>query len=726
MHFSSPAIQWLPSGNRADPAVALVSLKPLIIFLITALILQAEEPIRGFPRPAWAEQRRLEEKFQSMAESKRIGEYLRKIASHPHIAGSPSSRAVAEYAAGLMRSWGLDVTIEKAEALLPYPTERVVEMVSPQKFAASLVEPAIGEDSNSGDKDQIPTYNAYSASGDVTAPLVYVNYGLQEDYKVLKEQGIDVKGKIVIARYGKSWRGVKPKVAYENGALACIIYSDPKDDGFFMGDTYPKGPWRPAASAQRGSVMDMALYVGDPLTPGWASEGGAKRLPLEKAATLMKIPVLPLSSQDAKPLLKSLGGPVAPAEWRGALPLTYHMGPGPASVRVKLDFDWTSKPLYNVIATIKGRSFPDEWVIYGNHHDAWVNGANDPASGAASLLETARVLAEMQRQGWAPARTIKVALWDGEEFGLVGSTEWVEKHRDELDRKAIAYINSDANGKGGMGAGGSPSLEQFFVEVLRDVRDPSDSSKSVLETARSRDSKEEKSEFHLGSLGSGSDYVGFVHHVGIAGLNLGFGGSSSGGVYHSIYDSVEWYTRFADSDFRHCKALSGVVSAALLRLAGAPVLPFEYNRFASAVSGYLAELEKLAAERKGQLNLRAPRAELERLQAAARAYEGKLSSVMDKIGKKPAVDLDELNQTLFLAERSLMVSEGLPGRPWYKNQISAPGLYTGYGAKTLPGIREAAEAGRWEEANQQALVVARVLRALTEKIRLAASQAARI
>ena len=692
-------------------------MRTLTLLLAMALLLPAEEPIRGFPSTAWSAQRQLEQKALAIPDAKNVGEYLRHMAAKPHIAGSPASREVAEYAAGLLRSWGVDVTMEEFQPLLPYPTERVVELVAPQHFRAGLAEPAISEDPTSGQKDQVPTYNAYSASGDVTAPLVYVNYGVPDDYKWLKEHGIDVKGKVVIARYGQSWRGVKPKVAYEHGALACLIYSDPRDDGYFHGDPYPKGPWRPAASAQRGSVMDMSLYVGDPLTPGAPAEAGVKRLPLDQATPLMKIPVLPLSWEDAKPLLKSLNGVVAPPEWRGALPFTYHVGPGNGQVHVKLDFDWTQKPIYDVIATIPGSTYPDQWIIYGNHHDAWVNGANDPLSGAASLLETARALAVLRKQGWQPKRTIKLALWDAEEFGLIGSTEWVEKHAAELDQKAVAYINSDSNSKGTLSAGGSPELEEFFTQVLRDLPDPNEAGKNLLETARSRRGEKAEKEFHLGTLGSGSDYVGFVHHLGIAGLNLGFGGAGAGGVYHSIYDDVTWYTHFADPDFHHGKALSGVTATALLRLSEAPVLPFEFTRFTTVVAGYLGELDKLAADQKKTLNLRAPRTELDRLRNAANAYEAKFQSAVGKLGTRMPAGLEEVNRAIYQTQRAMVLPQGLPGRSWYKSQFCAPGQYTGYGAKTLPGIREAAELDRWDEANAQAENVARVLHALTARVK---------
>jgi N-acetylated-alpha-linked acidic dipeptidase len=561
---------------------------------------------------------------------------MQRMSAEPHHAGSPGSKAVAEYALNLFQQWGLDARIETFEALLPYPTKRALELVKPVKYRATLKEPRIPEDSDSGDAHQLPTYNAYSGSGSVVAPLVYVNYGVPRDYEALKKQGIDPKGKIVIARYGESWRGTKPKVAYEHGAVGCLIYSDPSDDGYFKGDVYPKGPFRPWLGVQRGSVMDMPVYVGDPLSPGWASEEGSRRLSLSEAKTVMKIPVLPISYEDAKPLLENLGGPVAPEEWRGALPLTYHLGPGPATVRLEVDSDWETRPLYNVVATIRGSEFPEQWVVYGNHHDAWVNGARDPISGASSLLETARSLAELLKHGWRPKRTIIVALWDAEEFGLIGSTEWVEKHLRELDEKAVAYLNSDSNGKGWIRGGGSHTLEQFTREVLRDVPDPV-TSKSLVEVARSHREQEAEGdapkEFRLGPLGAGSDYVPFIHHVGIASLNLGISSESEGGIYHSIYDSFHWYTHFSDTDFVYAKALSQVMTTSLLRLASAPILPFEFGGFARTVKEYVEDIQKLAKKKSGRVDLEEVSAELERVRKSAAKYEKALARSMSRISK---------------------------------------------------------------------------------------------
>ncbi|MBI4908463.1 MAG: M28 family peptidase [Acidobacteria bacterium] len=689
----------------------------LTTLLACSLAASAQSPIRGFPADAAKQQRQWEQKFLALPEAKRIRTYMQRMSAEPHHAGSAGTRAVADYTLGLLKEWGLDARIENFEALLPYPASRVVEMIAPVRYTARLKEPVVAADSDSSDADQLPTYNAYSGSGDVTAPLVYVNYGLPDDYDYLKRQGIDVKGKIVIARYGKSWRGTKPKVAAERGAAACIIYSDPRDDGYFQGNIYPRGAFRPPQGVQRGSVMDMPLMVGDPLSPGWASEPGSKRLKIEEATSLMKIPVLPMSYEDASELLQQLGGPVAPEPWRGALGFTYHIGPGPATVRVKLEFDNSTRPVLNVVATIPGSEFPDQWIIYGNHHDAWVNGASDPVSGASALLETARGLAELRKSGWQPKRTIKLILWDAEEFGLIGSTEWAEKHKTELDRKLVAYINSDSNGKGRIGAGGVPSLEQFVAEILRELKDPVQNVPliEVRREGRGNGSGSTNQPFSLSSLGAGSDYVAFVHHLGAASLNLGFGGES-GGVYHSIYDSFHWYTSFSDSDFAYGRALSSVMGTLILRLSSAPLLPFEFPTVARTIDRYIGEITKEAGKEGARVDWKELRAELNKLTVAAKSTEADYSNAMRRWNQPKPERLQQLNELIYRSERAFLNPAGLPGRSWYRHQVSAPGMYTGYGAKTLPGIREAVEGKRWDEANQQLHELAKSLRTLQAEL----------
>jgi N-acetylated-alpha-linked acidic dipeptidase len=690
----------------------------LRVFLFFFLFLPAfcQAPIRGFGNDQWKSQHEREDKAIAIPQRERMKIYMERMASKPHHAGAAGSRAVAEYALGMFKEWGFEAHIESFDALLPYPTARVLEMTEPVRYRALLKEPALAEDADTGDPNQLPTFNAYSGSGDVTAPLVYVNYGVPEDYELLARFGIDVKGKIVIARYGHSWRGVKPKLAQENGAVGCLIYSDPREDGYFQDDVYPNGPMRPAQGAQRGSVMDMAVYPGDPLTPGWASVPGAKRLARADAKTILKIPVMPISYGDAQPLLEQLRGPLVPETWRGALPITYHAGPGPAVVRLKADFDWTNKPLHDVIATIPGGVYKDQWILYGNHHDAWVNGASDPVSGAAALLETARTLAELRKQGWAPKRTIRLALWDGEEFGLVGSTEWAEKHQEELERKAAVYINSDSNGRGGLGAGGSHTLEVFLREVLRDLNDPF-TQRSLLEWTRGRAGADGAPRvFKLGALGSGSDYVAFLDHAGVASLNLGFGGADAGGVYHSTYDTLAWFRKFSDGEMIYGRTLAQVMVVTLLRLADAPVLPFEFHTLSRTVHGYVEDIQKDAQKSGGTVDFRETQAQLTRLHGAAMAYDAELNGLMKRVGSIAPEKLVRVNEALERSERTLLLADGLPRREWYRHQIYAPGLYTGYGAKTLPGVREAVEAKRWDDASLQARRLAQALRAMCAQV----------
>lgn len=701
-----------------------MKLRSLPYFLAIALYAQAPAvaPLRGFPPDQWKAEFDREEQAKAVPQAERLRIYMDRMAAKPHHAGSPGSKAVADYLAAQLTDWGLETRVETFQALIPYPTTRTLEMTAPVRFRAKLAEPAIPEDPNTAQENQLPPFNAYGASGDVTAPLVYANYGQPEDFEYLKKLGVDVKGKIAIVRYGRSWRGLKVKMAQDNGAVGCLIYSDPREDGFFQSDVYPQGPMRPADGVQRGSVMDMALYPGDPLSPGWASEPGSKRLPREEAKTILKIPVLPISWADALPLLQQLTGPVVPESWRGALPLTYHFGPGPAMVHLQVDFDWSTRPLYDVIATIPGSVAKDQWIMYGNHHDAWVNGASDPVSGASVLLETARTLSVLRKQGWQPKRTIMLALWDGEEYGLLGSTEWVEKHMDELDRKAAVYINSDSSGRGPFIAGGSASLEPFIAEVLRDVTDPA-TSKTLLEAVRDRRTpvlsiaggtpEPHEREFHVDSLGSGSDYVAFLDHAGIASLNLGF--AAGDGVYHSVYDTPAWYQQFSDGDRTYSKTLTQVMSIALLRLADAPVLPFDFGSLSSGVTRWIEEIRKQLPRTSAKVDLRPISVQLMRLSAAAKAYDDELSA-WSKRGPSASEKLAKVDESIRKTERTLLTTDGLPRRDWYRNQIYAPGMLTGYAAKTLPGVREAVEAQQWDEANQQVHKLAETLRSAAAQV----------
>jgi N-acetylated-alpha-linked acidic dipeptidase len=651
---------------------------------------------------------------------------MKVLSAEPHHIGSPYGRKNAEYMLERFRSWGLNAHIEEFEVLFPTPTERLLEMVAPERFTAALIEHAIPEDPDSADAGQLPAYNAYSADGDVTAPLVYVNYGMPADYLELAKLGIDVKGRIVIARYGAGWRGLKPKLAHEKGAVGCIIYSDPRDDGYFQGDVYPKGPYRPAQGVQRGSVKDIT--PGDPLTPGWGSVKGARRIKREESDFIMKIPVLPISYGDALPLLGALGGKVAPESWRGALPITYHVGPGPARVRLRLSFDWSIHKLSNVIARIPGSAFPDEWIILGNHHDAWVNGADDPVSGMITVMEIGRSLGELMKQGWRPKRTIVLCAWDGEEPGLLGSTEWAETHADELKRKAVVYINSDSNGKGWLGAAGSHSLERLVNDVARQIIDPV-REKSVwqallerrIQQAQTDDERKalaDREELRIGALGSGSDYTAFLDHLGISSLHFGFGGEDGGGIYHSVYDTFAWYTRFSDSTFEYGRALSQLNGTIIMRLAGADVLPFEFAGLAGAIDRYVAELETLERTTRAgspSLDLSPLKTAAKTLSESATRYEGALARASAR-GLDRIPNVSELNSLIFTAERRLTSEQGLPRRPWFKHLIYAPGAYTGYGVKTIPGVREAIEAKNRDEARSQIDLVSIALKQLAAQI----------
>ena len=741
-------------------------MRPLVALLLLCTLIPAQaappddRTLTGFDRESAERERALEARFDALLRKEDLREWMKRLSARPHHVGSPYDRENAEFLLGLFRSWGYDAQIESFDVLFPTPKTRLLELIAPEKYTARLAEPPLKEDSTSAQtSEQLPTYNAYSIDGDVTGQLVYVNYGVPRDYDELDRRGIDVKGKIVIARYGGSWRGIKPKVAAEHGAVGCIIYSDPRDDGYFEGDVYPQGAYRNEWGAQRGSVADMPLYPGDPLTPNVGATKEAKRLDIKSAPTLTKIPVLPISYGDALPLLKALGGAVAPVGWRGALPVTYHLGPGPATVHLKLEFNWDIKPVNDVIARLKGGDLPEEWVIRGNHYDAWVNGADDPISGQVAMLEEARALGELARTGWKPRRTIIYCAWDGEEPGLLGSTEWVETHMDELRRHAVLYVNSDSNGRGFLEVGGSHTLEKFMNEAAHDVSDP-EKKISVGERLRARrvldgDADErrearERADFRIGALGSGSDYTPFLQHLGVASMNLGYGGEDGGGSYHSIYDSFDNYVRFIDPTFDYGVALSETAGRVVLRFADADTLPLSFGDFTETVGRYVREVSKLAddtreeiAEKNRRINegtfravsdptetYVAPKAEapapylnfaplqnaLARLQESTKNYQAALNSTAAQERLRSRETQGQLDEVLKGVEHSMTRDAGLPRRPWFKHQIYAPGFYTGYGVKTLPGIREAVEQHNWKEADEQVTVAASTIQQVAAEI----------
>jgi N-acetylated-alpha-linked acidic dipeptidase len=718
-------------------AIATALLLPLAITLSA----QAPAPptIYGFNDSA--KEYALEQKFDAQMNPADLRGWMERLTSHPHHLGSPKGKDNAEFMASLFRSWGFDTAIERFDVLFPTPKTRVLELVAPEHFTAQLAEPALPEDTTSNQTaEALPPYNAYSIDGDVTGELVYANYGVPKDYETLERNGIDVKGKIVITRYGGSWRGIKPKVAAEHGAIGCLIYSDPRDDGYFEGDPYPRGAYRSEQSVQRGSVADMPYHPGDPLTPGVGSTPNATRLAMSEAKTLTKIPVLPISYGDALPLLRALGGPVAPTEWRGALPITYHLGSGPARVHLQLAFNWNTVPAYDVIARLKGTDLADQWVIRGNHHDGWVNGALDPISGMVGVLEEAKGVGMLAKSGWRPRRTMIYCAWDGEEPGLLGSTEWVETHADELRQHAVTYVNSDSNGRGYLFAGGSHSLERLTNEAARDVIDP-ERKVSVLDRRRAAElafanSTSERKELReqqgprLDALGSGSDFTPFLQFAGVATLDVGFGGESEYGVYHSSYDSFSHFLRFGDTTFEYGVLEAKTAGRMMLRLANADFLPFETGTFASTVSRYADEVKKLAdsmradteetnrelADRAQEIAsdprkpFRAPKEEaaVPHLEFApldnAVAHLQRAARDFDKRGATPNRDA-----TVMHLEQSLTRSEGLPGRPWFKHFVYAPGFYTGYDVKTLPAIREAIEQRKWSDVNAEIRATAEVI-----------------
>jgi N-acetylated-alpha-linked acidic dipeptidase len=728
-----------------------------LLFVAACLLApQGEKPILGFGETGSAEQRALEKRFDAQVRGGNLEAWLKRLAARPHHLGSAYDRENAEWIAAQFKAWGYETKIEEFRVLFPTPKTRLVEMVAPAAFKATLAEPALKEDATSGQVDeQLPTYNAYSIDGDVTGDLVYVNQGIPKDYEELERRGIDVKGKIVIARYGGSWRGIKPKVAAERGAIGCLIYSDPRDDGFSQGDVYPKGAWRMEHGAQRGSVMDMPLHPGDPLTPMVGATADAKRLPKEQAATLTKIPVMPISYADAQPLLQALGGAVVPDGWRGGLPLTYHFGPGPAKVRLKLEFDWKLVPAMNVIARMTGGERPDQWILRGNHHDAWVNGADDPVAGMVAVLEEARVVGELARAGWRPRRTLVYCAWGGEEQGLLGSTEWAETHAVELRKHAVAYVNSDNNGRGFLRAQGSHSLERMVNQVALEVTDPQKKI-SVAErlralkltrgTAEEQKEARERADLRLGALGSGSDYTAFLDHLGIASLDLRYGGENGGGSYHSIYDSIDHYVRFGDPGFAYGVALVQTAGRVVLRLAQAETLPFEFTASAEAIEIYSKEVAKLAKDLQEETEKRNKLIAEGRFDAASDPQEpiaapkpldpvppiefASLQKAVDrlkqraqeyeKVSGKAADGGKALDEVLFQSERALTRDEGLPRRPWFRHLVYAPGFYTGYGVKTLPGVREALEERKWDEAGSQIDATARAIERYAQEIERAA------
>jgi len=748
-----------------------VTTLPAAYLVLASVSIAGETPsssMLGFGVAHASDERSLEQRFDNALNAADQRDWMQRMASEPNQVGSAHDKANAQFMLQQFRAWGWDADIETFSVLYPTPKRIALQMIAPTHFTAKLHEPALKGDRTSGNTAAaLPPYNVYGADGDVTGELVYVNYGMPDDYKELDRRGISVQGKIVIARYRGGWRGLKPKLAHEHGAVGCLIYSDPRDDGYFMGDVYPQGGWRPSDGVQRGSVADLTLYSGDPLTPGVGATADAKRLPIAEAPTIMKIPVLPISYADAQPLLAAIAGPLAPGSWRGALPITYHLGAGPAKVHLHVESDWSQKPIYDVIGKIRGSELPDEWIVRGNHHDGWVFGAWDPLSGNAALMAEAKAIGALLKTGWRPRRTLIYASWDGEEPGLLGSTEWAETHAQELQRHAVLYLNSDTNGRGFLDAGGSHSLQRLVNEVSAGVHDPetdgsvqarlraklrvdafsggNDQAKKLAEAAAS------DADVPIGALGSGSDFTPFLQHLGIATLGVEYGGESDNeGIYHSNYDTFEHYMRFGDPSFAYGLAESQTVGHVVLRVADADVLPMQFTDVAGVYEGYVKELHKLADDKREHAQALAalfaarafelssdptrpvapPAAEsdvpyldfapldnaIERLKRSAKAYDEAYEHAAAKGLALNSAQRAELDQLLQGLEQTLTSDDGLPGRSWYRHLIYAPGMYTGYGVKTMPGVREAIEERRWDEAGRYIAVTARSLDAYCRRL----------
>ncbi len=743
------------TGVRGMQLAKRISLATLVFTLLhSGSAANSSESMDGYSPTHAAVEHDWEVKFRNLPDPKVMRDSMQHLSARPHNVGSPYDKANAEWILSKFQEYGFDAHIETFDVLFPTPKERHVELIAPTHFVAKLQEPALSVDPTSQQTaEQLPTYNAYSIDGDVNAPLVYVNYGMRDDYEQLERLGVSVKGAIVIARYGGGWRGIKPKLAAEHGAVGCLIYSDPREDGYFEGQDFPSGPYRPEGGVQRGSVMDTQ-YPGDPLTPGVGATKDAKRLALKDAKTITTIPVLPLSYGDAQPLLAAIDGPVAPDAWRRRF--AYHLSrrPGAARVHLVVKSNWDLKTIYDVIAKIPGSEVPDQWVIRGNHHDAWVNGADDPVSGMVVVLEEARSLSELMKQGWRPKRTLIYCAWDGEEPGLLGSTEWVEEHDTELREHAVMYLNSDSSARGYLGISGSHTLEHAVNQVERDIQDPEKHisvwKRSYLRrvgraaTPEDRAELRDRNDLRIGALGDGSDYTAFLDHAGVAALNMGFGGESDGGVYHSIYDDFFWYTHFGDPSFAYERALAQMAGSTVMRFADADLLPFDPSGSADAVKRYVTELKKELKQQQDEVRERNREIEegvftatadpekqyvppvkqadppylnfaplengAEAYSRAAQRYHQAVAKLNDDAGVAwQSATISEINTRLLLLERTFTTTQGLKERPWFKHQIYAPGAYTGYAVKTIPAVREAIEEHKWTDADENSVIVGQVL-----------------
>ncbi len=645
-----------------------------------------------------------EEKFLAVPDPKLAEQHLRVLTQAPHVAGSPEDKATADYVAQKFHEAGLDVETVEYRVWMNYPTEISVDVTAPSDVHMhGPTREHVEGDSLADDPRVITPFNAMSPSGDAEAEVVYANYGTPEDFRKLEQLKVDARGKIVLVRYGQNFRGVKAFLAQEHGAAGLIIYSDPADDGWRRGDKYPQGPWRPDSGVQRGSIGYMFEFPGDPTTPGIASLpllSDAQRTAPGQSAQLPKIPTTPLSYGDAWPILEHLGGPDSPRDWQGALPFTYHLGPGPIKVKMHLKQDYQFRTIWDVIGRVRGRENPDEWVVAGNHRDAWVYGAVDPNSGTAAMLEAVHGLGELLKSGWRPKRTIVLGSWDGEEEGLIGSTEWGEQHESEL-ANAASYFNMDVAVSGPkFGAASVPSLKQFLRDVAKAVPSPSggtvydrwqkesqpgaesvQSPTEAIGDSRRIPAAQSKADVPVGDLGSGSDYTVFLQHLGVPSTDVSSTGSY--GVYHSAFDNFNWFKKFGDPDFVYEQQMARIFGISIMRMADTDVLPYDYEEYAKEITSYIDSTRK-----KAQPEFAGQTLNFNELSHAAHHFEQAAAKMLVRQQNSPR-DAENLNRDLREAERALLIPEGLPNRPWFRHAIYAPGQYTGYAAVVIPGINEA-------------------------------------
>jgi N-acetylated-alpha-linked acidic dipeptidase len=665
-----------------------------------------------------------EQRFLAVPDPKLAEEHLRTLTQAPHMAGTVEDRATADYVAQKFRDAGLDTEIVEYKVWMNYPESISVELTAPAGVEMhGPTREHVSDDPYQDDPRVVMPFSSMSPSGDIEADVVYANYGTPEDFEKLDKLKVDVRGKIVLVRYGQNFRGVKVFIAQERRAAGVILYSDPIDDGWRRGDKYPEGPWRPDTGVQRGSVGYMFEFPGDPTTPGIASIPSlpdSERLSPDRSSQIPKIPVTPLSYHDAEPILQHLGGPDSPREWQGALPFTYHVGPGPARVKMHLQQDYQFRTIWDVIGRVRGSELPDEWVIAGNHRDAWVYGAVDPNSGTAAMLESVHGVGELLKFGWRPKRTLVFCSWDGEEEGLMGSTEWADQHEAEL-AKAAAYFNMDVAVSGPkFGSSAVPSLKQFVRDITKVVPGakggtvydawqraaqpstplPQSPTEGIGDSHRTPN-VEVKADVPVGDLGSGSDYSAFLQHLGVPSTDI----TSSGayGVYHSTFDDFTWFKKFADPDFVYEQQMARIFGLQALRMADADILPYDYEEYGKEIEAYVD-----AARRRAQDKFGGKAINFDKVNAAAHHFSAAGAKILSK-QKNSSSNPQRLNQALLSTERALLISQGLPGRPWYRHSVYAPGEYTGYAAVVIPGVNEALDRGDSEGVRQQLAVLAEAL-----------------